>query len=84
MSRLTKFYTLLAVAVVGYYFASIVVLGNTPGVCLVASRTASDPMLTGWLQTRRTTGRVWSGLARGANRARSKASSVWRGWLGRD
>jgi len=78
------FWAPLAVAVVGYYFASIVVLGNTPGVCLVASRAASDPMLTGWLQTRRTTRRVWSGLARAANRARSKASSVWRGWLGRD
>jgi transcriptional regulator with XRE-family HTH domain len=78
------FWAPLAVSVVGYYFASIVVLGNTPGVCLVASRTASDPMLTGWLQTRRTTHRAWSALARAVNRARSSASSVWRGWLGRD
>jgi transcriptional regulator with XRE-family HTH domain len=78
------FWAPLAVAVVGYYFASIVVLGNTPGVCLVASRTASDPMVTGWLQARRTTLRAWLALARAANRARNGASSVWRGWLGRN
>jgi hypothetical protein len=39
---LRQFWTPLAIATLGYYVASIVLLGNTPGVCLFAPMSARD------------------------------------------
>jgi transcriptional regulator with XRE-family HTH domain len=78
------FWAPLALAVAAYYFASILVLGNTPGVCLVASRANADPLHAGWTQGRRAGARSWTAGRDAINRWRNAAGRVWRTWLGRE
>ena len=78
------FWAPLSLAIAAYYFGSILVLGNTPGVCLVASREATDPMFSGWANGRRTSRRTWTRIAQVANHVRTAAATRWRAWLGRD
>ena len=52
------FWAPLAVATAGYYFGSILLLGNTPGVCLAASHAVSDPGPARWTGDRRATRRT--------------------------
>lgn len=77
------FWAPLALAIVGYYFGSILLLGNTPGVCLVASRAASDARPSGWTKRRRATAQSWSAITGFANRTRTAWSTRWLRWLGR-
>ena len=76
-----SFWAPLAVAVVAYYFGSILLLGNTPGVCLVASRTA-ETRPGGWTAGRRRL--TWSAVTGLANRARTAGHARWQRWLRRD
>jgi transcriptional regulator with XRE-family HTH domain len=76
-----SFWAPLAVAIAAYYFGSIVLLGNTPGVCLVASR-AAETRPSGWAASRRLLG--WSAATGLANRARTAWLARWQRWLGRD
>jgi transcriptional regulator with XRE-family HTH domain len=78
------FWAPLSLAIAAYYFGSILVLGNTPGVCLVASREAADPSHSGWASGRQTTRRTWTRIAQVANDVRTAAGTRWRAWLGRD
>ena len=78
------FWAPLSVAIAAYYFGSILVLGNTPGVCLVASHATPDPMLSGWTKSRRAGRRTWTRIADVANHLRSASAARWRTWLGRD
>ena len=76
------FWAPLALAIVGYYFGSILLLGNTPGVCLVASRAASDSRRRA-SQGPRTMGHRWSAVVGAANRTRAAIAGRWLRWLGR-
>ena len=78
------FWAPLSLAIAAYYFGSILVHGNTPGVCLVASREAADPMHSGWANSHRTSRRAWTRIAQVANHVRTAAGTRWRAWLGRD
>ena len=79
-----EFWAPLSVAIAAYYFGSILVLGNTPGVCLVASQQGSDPMLSGWTHSRGASQRTWARIASASNHVRSALANRWRRWLGRD
>ena len=79
-----EFWAPLSVAIAAYYFGSILVLGNTPGVCLVASQQGSDPMLSGWTHSRGASQRTWARIAGASNHVRSAIANRWRRWLGRD
>lgn len=80
---LGAFWAPLTVAVVGYYFGSILLIGNTPGVCLVASRTAGDRRFGPVKRTRRLVAEVWSRVTAAANHWRSSSAAFWRAWLER-
>jgi hypothetical protein len=78
------FWAPLSLVIAAYYFGSILVLGNTPGVCLAASHEASDPMLSSWTSSRRASRRTWTRIATAANHVRSACATRWRTWLGRE
>jgi transcriptional regulator with XRE-family HTH domain len=75
------FWAPLTIAIVGYYFGSILVLGNTPGVCLVASRATGDSSSGLLTNARQRFASRWAGAAALANRWRSTSSQLWHTWL---
>jgi hypothetical protein len=76
---LNRFWAPLSVTALGYYLGAILLLGNTPGVCLFASESGPRSPKQGGHAGRRLTVKTREILAQ--LRARAKASPVgwWRG-----
>lgn len=77
------FWAPLTIAAAGYYFGGILVLGNTPGVCLVASRATAERGSKPGKKSRRFGGRAWAAGGTSLNKWRTSSATLWRAWLGR-
>jgi len=76
---LGRFWAPLSVTTLGYYLGAILLLGNTPGVCLFASETGPQSPKQGGNTGRRLAVKVREVLAQLRARAKSSPIGWWRG-----
>jgi transcriptional regulator with XRE-family HTH domain len=74
-----RFWAPLSVTMLGYYLGGIVLLGNTPGVCLLGSESGSTSGKQGGNAGRRLTVKAGEIIAQLRARAKSGPVGWWRG-----